>query len=488
MLEARQQDVPAMSEAVTSMTHAIQHIRKHYRGSQHIRAHQRRQRFANPLHHIWARPRLLVVTGHPPHEHWIELINDLILVGMLSNLAHLFVHGGLAPVQLFMSLQVFELVLQSLQFVSLVVNIWVVDDLMTLLFFVCVLCSAALMSLGLHCESPHFSCVCRWVSQAENVGLFDAGVLGVSITRILFHLQAGFFERRARKYACVFISADVFILLVLVVDWNITSATHVWYKHIVLNSAGNLAYMVSFFCTDLFEFLDMHHVHSRMDVLVLIVLGEWMMQTVTKGIWSGKFHTGVMRYTAWNSLMIVVIALNYFNTRLEGSHGARKQILFIELVLNHCLLICLFIVAMKPDVDVFLSKLSKLDGAVHVCEDGHVDWSVDKAIWVRSAALGGATLLLLLFRHLRKVQVQPHLLPGKKFWIRVCLSACHSVVPLMSGVLSDGLHIEKDTVSVKLHLLFLLLGLLLEISVHRLDVDLHRCVDIELSSEHQTIH
>ena len=176
---------------------------------------------AYPLRYLWHRPRLRQDLEHKEdgemhevHEHWIELFNDLIMVAMLSNLSHMFEVGGQRVANFGLSIILWCLAMQSIHFVSYVVNVWQVDDLFTLLCCFSNTMGTLLMSSSMKTD-VHPPCTALWYDNEKFLERFELGFLMSCASQLVVLLQAAIFEPYSRDHAVLMGSAKVVSMLIL---------------------------------------------------------------------------------------------------------------------------------------------------------------------------------------------------------------------------------------------------------------------------------
>ncbi|CAJ1359953.1 unnamed protein product [Effrenium voratum] len=385
---------------------------------------------AYPLRHLWHPPRLRKGIDCEEqmeiHEHWIELFNDLIMVAMLSNLSHLFEVGGWSVVNHAFTIVLWFLTLQSLHFVSYVVNMWTMDDFVSLLACFCITLGSVLMASSVRSD-VHPPCVALWYDDPHYVQRFNYGVLCSKTGQLAILLQAAFFEPRSRTHVAVLSSGSLCELILLLLVPGST-------KYLVMGMVSAGTYVFCWKYTDILEMMDLHHFRSRMDLMVLVSLGEWVITTIIRDM-------DVSLLVAQTGLDLM-LAAEYFNTRHHGHDAASTErtsvrtplvlleLESLELILQYGIAICLFLLPATCGVGIDFDRGYDDHGAAHSSCRTDAGWSRPVLRMHSGVMLCTARLLLLTLRHIRKCKIAELPRPGKKFYTRFFLCFVHVLIPL----------------------------------------------------------
>lgn len=437
---------------------------------------------AYPLRYLWHRPLLRQDPAegddhqengeiHEIHEHWIELFNDLIMVAMLSNLAHTFEVGGQSVTNFALSVILWTLAMQSIHFVSYVVNLYQIDDLFLLLCCFCNTMGTLLMSASMKTDA-HPPCTAIWYDNFKYVGRFEQGFVFSCASQLVILLQCALFARLSRNHVVVMAGGKVVSLLILLL------VPGQLMKYLILAVLVVLVYVISWKFTNILALVDLHHLRGRMDLMVLVALGEWVI-------------TAILRETSFEMIvaqtaLALMLAAEFFNTRQHGHMAALAmsartavsllQLESIELVLLHAIAILLFFIpatiAVAEDYEDIQTAPHGSHGRALAAGHGHDVCRIDEtwsreALRIHTAAMLLITRLMLLFlRHIRKCKIAELPIAGKKFYARVGLCFLHLLVPFVGrlGLVNE----PKLGPLFSIHAAVMFIDLTAELSLHQL--------------------
>eukprot|EP00913_Durusdinium_trenchii_P019163 g18009.t1 len=246
------------------------------------------------------------------HEHWIELFNDLIMVAMLSNLSHTFEVGGQTFTNYGLCVVLWVVMMQSVHFVSYVVNVWQVDDFVLLICCFLVTTGTMLMSSGMKTDA-HPPCIASWHENEKYVNRFQNGMMLSAGAQLVVLAQASFFEPRGYGMRKPFEIADP------TAGARAHEAGGPPRKYAFMAVVVVLVYFALWNYTSILSLLDLNHLRARMDLMVLVSLGEWVITTILREYQM----SAVVAQTALD----LMLAAEYFNTR---QHGHLKHFDFLR--------------------------------------------------------------------------------------------------------------------------------------------------------------
>ncbi|CAK8985462.1 unnamed protein product [Durusdinium trenchii] len=430
---------------------------------------------AYPLHHLWRQPRLRHNPDHPEehgemHEHWIELFNDLIMVAMLSNLSHTFEVGGQTFTNYGLCVVLWVVMMQSVHFVSYVVNVWQVDDFVLLICCFLVTTGTMLMSSGMKTDA-HPPCIASWHENEKYVNRFQNGMMLSAGAQLVVLAQASFFEPRARSHAVVMACGNLLRLLILLLVPGLT-------KYVFMAVVVVLVYFALWNYTSILSLLDLNHLRARMDLMVLVSLGEWVITTILREYQM----SAVVAQTALD----LMLAAEYFNTRQHGhdavlAMSARTPLALlrlesVELFLLQSLALCLFFFPATFTVATEFENQHPTDSETGRRlgggdDDGghghapHAPCNVDKT-WTLSALRMHTATILCIVRFLLLFL----------FYVRCALCLVHVAIPL-AGELGWSSYLANISIEslLGLHAVVVFADVVAELSLHQIANSTTRC-------------
>eukprot|EP00930_Biecheleria_cincta_P085211 TRINITY_DN74618_c0_g1_i1.p1 TRINITY_DN74618_c0_g1~~TRINITY_DN74618_c0_g1_i1.p1 ORF type:complete len:566 (+),score=74.57 TRINITY_DN74618_c0_g1_i1:31-1698(+) len=418
------------------------------------------------------------VSGHHFNEHWLELLNDLILVAFFSNLGHVLVGGGPYFSNIWMVMQLFSCVVDSTFFVSFYTNICVIDDALSLFLLLVVTSGSCLMADATYL-AEHYPCFSPFGIKANDyVDEFYIGLCISSVGRFVMQLRLAY----SRNTFAFWVAAALFgvccLIAVLAVvlsgglrihvfgpapeHWNFKGENTLIVTSITFLSVGRI--IVIILDPAVVGLLNTSHFHNRWGILVLISLGEWVIQVVCSriSIWDLDF--------VFSQLFLCFgIALQYFNTRPHSisEDGLKKNpAKACALVFMHFILaFFLFFTGSSIDVaieDMKLSLQAKKSALhdhhdEHHCTLGHVHWPGNGSVAL-ACGITGVQIIIVTLRSYWKFLSQDQgpvdsileLEFGRKFALRQALSLCHIFVPLALELVSLDAVLDRQMIEVQL--------------------------------------
>lgn len=290
-------------------------------------------------------------------------------------------------------------------------------------------------------------------------------------SQLVILLQCALFAPLSRNHVVVMATGKMGSLLILMLlPGQLT-------KYLIMALLVVLVYVISWKFTNILTLLDLHHLRGRMDLMVLVALGEWVI-------------TAILRETSFEMIvaqtaLALMLAAEFFNTRQHGHMAALAmsartavsllQLESIELVLLHAIAILLFFIPATIAVAEDYEESQKSHGhgrALAAGAKGHAVCHIDEtwsreALRIHTAAMLLITRLMLLFlRHIRKCKIAELPIAGKKFYVRVGLCFLHLLVPFVGRL---GLANEPKLGPLfSIHAAVMFIDLTAELSLHQL--------------------